>query len=71
MEHAEIRIGEWLVSPALNQISRPGRVVNLEPRLIDLLVFFSRHPEVVLSRDELIAQIWTRTFVTPHVVTPG
>lgn len=69
MEHAEIRIGEWLVSPALNQISRPGRVVNLEPRLIDLLVFFSRHPEVVLSRDELIAQIWTRTFVTPHVVT--
>lgn len=69
MKQAEIRIGEWLISPAVNQISRPGRLINLEPRLIDLLVCFARNPDVVLSRDELIEQVWTRNYVTPHVVT--
>ena len=69
MKQTEIRIGEWLISPAVNQISRPGRLINLEPRLIDLLVCFARNPDVVLSRDELIEQVWTRSYVTPHVVT--
>ncbi len=69
MKQTEIRVGEWLISPMVNQISRPGRLVTLEPRLIDLLIFFSQHPDVVLSRDELIEYVWTRSFVTPHVVT--
>ncbi|HBU5086933.1 transcriptional regulator, partial [Klebsiella pneumoniae] len=47
-----VRVGEWLVTPSVNQISRKGRQLTLEPRLIDLLVFFARHPGEVLSRDE-------------------
>ncbi|NEM28481.1 transcriptional regulator, partial [Escherichia coli] len=34
-----------------------------------LLVFFARHPGEVLSRDELIDNVWTRNVVTSHVVT--
>ena len=34
-----VRVGEWLVTPSVNQISRKGRQLTLEPRLIDLLVF--------------------------------
>lgn len=58
-----------LVTPSVNQISQNGRQVTLEPRLIDLLVFFARHPGEVLSRDELIDHVWTRNVVTSHVVT--
>lgn len=33
------------------------------------LVFFARHSGEVLSRDELIDNVWTRSVVTNHVVT--
>ncbi|TCW15287.1 transcriptional activator of cad operon [Raoultella sp. BIGb0138] len=69
MQQPVVRVGEWLVTPSINQISRKGRQLTLEPRLIDLLVFFARHPDEVLSRDELIDNVWTRNVVTSHVVT--
>lgn len=69
MQQPVVLIGEWLVSPAINQISRQGRQLTLEPRLIDLLVYFAYHPDEVLSRDELIDNVWTRNVVTNHVVT--
>ncbi|KDZ56018.1 transcriptional activator CadC domain protein, partial [Escherichia coli 3-073-06_S1_C2] len=39
MQQPVVRVGEWLVTPSINQISRNGRQLTLEPRLIDLLVF--------------------------------
>ncbi len=69
MQQPVVLIGEWLVTPAVNQISRQGRQLTLEPRLIDLLVYFAHHPDEVLSRDELIDHVWTRNIVTNHVVT--
>ncbi|ORM82138.1 transcriptional regulator CadC [Pantoea deleyi] len=69
MQQPVVRIGEWLVTPSVNQISRHGRQLTLEPRLIDLLVYFAQHPDEVLSRDEMIENIWTRNIVTNHVVT--
>ncbi|MFJ3455380.1 lysine decarboxylation/transport transcriptional activator CadC [Scandinavium goeteborgense] len=69
MQQPVVLIGEWLVTPAVNQISRQGRQLTLEPRLIDLLVYFAHHPDEVLSRDELIDHVWTRNVVTNHVVT--
>lgn len=38
MQQPVVRVGEWLVTPSINQISRNGRQLTLEPRLIDLLV---------------------------------
>lgn len=69
MQQPVVLIGEWLVTPAVNQISRQGRQLTLEPRLVDLLVYFAHHPDEVLSRDELIDHVWTRNVVTSHVVT--
>lgn len=69
MQQSVVRVGEWLITPAVNQISCPGRLLTLEPRLIDLLMYFAHHPGEVLSRDELIDNIWMRNIVTSHVVT--
>ncbi|MEA7520274.1 hypothetical protein ONQ60_26790, partial [Salmonella enterica subsp. enterica serovar Virginia] len=41
MQQPVVRIGEWLVTPSVNQISRQGRQITLEPRLIDLLMYFA------------------------------
>lgn len=69
MQQPVFQVGQWLLTPAINQISRPGHQVTLEPRLIDLLVYFAQYPDVVLSRDELIENVWKRNIVTNHVVT--
>lgn len=69
MQQPVVRVGEWLITPSINQISRAGRHLTLEPRLIDLLMYFAQHPGEVLSRDELIDNIWMRNIVTSHVVT--
>ncbi|TQI81895.1 transcriptional activator of cad operon [Serratia fonticola] len=69
MQEPVFRVGEWLIIPADNTISRNGRQRTLEPRLIDMLKYFAQHPDVVLSRDELIDNIWKRNIVTNHVVT--
>lgn len=44
MQQPVVRIGEWLVTPSVNQISRQGRQITLEPRLIDLLMYFCASP---------------------------
>lgn len=69
MQEPVFRVGEWLITPADNRISRDGRQRTLEPRLIDMLQYFAQHPDMVLSRDELIDNIWKRNIVTNHVVT--
>jgi len=69
MQQSDLLVGQWHVEPSINQISRPGHRLTLEPRLIDLLLYFSQHPDEVLSRDELIDNVWKRNIVTNHVVT--
>ncbi|WP_447722471.1 lysine decarboxylation/transport transcriptional activator CadC [Edwardsiella tarda] len=69
MQEQTFRVGEWLVLAADNKITREGRVLVLEPRLIDMLSYFAHHPDTVLSRDELIDNVWKRNIVTNHVVT--
>ncbi|STG52043.1 DNA-binding transcriptional activator CadC [Escherichia coli] len=69
MQQPVVRVGDGLFTPSINQISRNGRQLTLEPRLIDLLVFFAQHSGEVLSRDELIDNVWKRSIVTNHVVT--
>ena len=69
MQQAVVKVGDWLVTPSVNQIARDGRQLILEPRLIDLLLYFTHHPDVVLSRDELIENVWTRNIVFLPLIT--
>lgn len=62
-------IGEWELSSANNTISRSGHSHVLPPRLIDTLLYFARRPNVVISRDELASNVWTRSFVTDQAIT--
>ncbi len=61
-------LGDWLVEPALNRVSSESDVVQLEPRAMDLLVFFAHNPGEVLSRDTLIDGVWQTRFVGEAVL---
>ena len=55
---AHYQLGNWLVQPELLCVSKGSETHTLEPRVMDLLVYFCEHPGVVLSRDELVDSVW-------------
>jgi len=63
-----IRIGAWRVDPALDEISRDGRNVKLEPRTMRLLVCLAQNAGQVLSVEQLLDQVWKDVVVTPNSV---
>ncbi len=65
----DFRIGEWLVSPALNQISRNGNSTRVEPKAMQVLVYLGEHTGVV-RKEELISAVWPNLFVSDDVL-PG
>ena len=62
-EGVPFHLGEWLVEPALNRLSGAGTTVQLEPRAVDVLVCLARRAGEVVSRQDLIDQVWDTEFV--------
>src|SRR5579885_88945 len=65
----DFRIGEWQVSPALNQIARNASSARVEPKAMRVLVYLAEHPGVV-SKEQLISSVWPDVFVSDDVL-PG
>ena len=62
-------IENWLVEPELNQISRDGSLIKLEPKTMDVLVYLVRHPNTVISREELLDVVWADSFVAENTLS--
>jgi TolB-like protein/DNA-binding winged helix-turn-helix (wHTH) protein/Tfp pilus assembly protein PilF len=63
-----LRIGCWRVDPALDEISRDGTAVKLEPRTMRLLLCLAEHAGEVVSVEQLLDQVWKDVIVTPNSV---
>jgi DNA-binding response OmpR family regulator len=51
-------VGDLAVDPAARTVARGGARVELTRREFDLLEAFARHPRIVLSRPQLLEQVW-------------
>jgi TolB-like protein/DNA-binding winged helix-turn-helix (wHTH) protein len=60
----DFRLGEWLVQPSLNSVSRNGISLHLEPKVMEVLVCLVGHAGETVSKDELLKTVWPDTFVT-------
>lgn len=67
-DNRRLRIGAWRVDPALDEISRDGTSVKLEPRTMRLLVCLAKHAGQVVSVEKLLDEVWTGVVVTPNSV---
>jgi DNA-binding winged helix-turn-helix (wHTH) protein len=67
----EFSLGEWRVLPQLNRIRYgcTSEERQLEPRLIKLLCFLGANEERVLSREELVQELWPRVIVNENSLT--
>ena len=52
------RMGAWRVDPVLNQLTGPEGVVELEPQVMDLLVYLAEAHGAVRSKDEIASALW-------------
>lgn len=65
----DFRVGEWLIEPTLNAVSRNGAGRHLEPKVMAVLVCLAKAQNAVVSKQQLIAEVWKDTFVTDDVLT--
>jgi TolB-like protein/DNA-binding winged helix-turn-helix (wHTH) protein/Tfp pilus assembly protein PilF len=66
--NAVFRLGQWRVDPALDEISRDGQTVKLEPRTMRVLVCLAERPGQVVSVNQLLDVVWKGLVVTPYSV---
>jgi DNA-binding winged helix-turn-helix (wHTH) protein/tetratricopeptide (TPR) repeat protein len=66
---AGFRIGDCLIEPRQNRISRGDTEVRLEPRVMDVLVCLAARAGEVVSRDALNQQVWGNIVVTDQALT--
>ncbi len=64
----EFHVGEWLVEPNLNCITRTNEKVCVEPKVIEVLVYLAEYPGEVLSKEQILQAVWSDTYVGEEVL---
>lgn len=62
-------IADWKVSPGLKRISRGAESKTLEPQLMAVLVFLASRPSEVVTKEELMEEVWKGVIVGENVLT--
>ena len=64
----EFHVGEWLVEPNLNCMTRANEKVCVEPKVIEVLAYLADYPGEVLSKEQIIQAVWPDTYVSDEVL---
>ena len=65
----DFRVEGRLVQTRLNRVvSAGGQVVQVQPKIMDVLVCLAGRPGEVVTREELFSTVWAGTHVTEHVL---
>jgi Tol biopolymer transport system component/DNA-binding winged helix-turn-helix (wHTH) protein len=66
---SDFRIADRVVQPALNRIVTPRGTLQLEPKLMQVLVRLAGSPGTVVTKEQLFRDVWDGAFVTEDVLT--
>ncbi|HTS38094.1 MAG TPA: winged helix-turn-helix domain-containing protein [Candidatus Solibacter sp.] len=64
----DFQVASWLVQPSLNTVSRDGTAVQLEPKVMSVLVCLADTPGQPVSKEKLLKTVWPDTFVGEGVL---
>ena len=65
---ASLTFADLAVDPATREVRRGGRLMPLTAREFALLLHFLRHPQQVLTRDQLLEAVWAGEETDDNVV---
>jgi WD40 repeat protein/DNA-binding winged helix-turn-helix (wHTH) protein len=65
---ARFWLDDWLVEPSLNRISRGGAAVQVERKVMDLLVYLAGRAGEVVDKREIQDAVWQTEFVSYNTV---
>ena len=54
----DFHLGPWLVQPSLDRLSLEGRIVQVRPKVMDLLVDLAGSAGTVISKETLLNEVW-------------
>ena len=60
--HRHLALGDLAIEPARRTATRAGQDLDLTTREFDLLLVLAQHPGQVLSRSQLLEQVWGYTW---------
>jgi len=63
------RFGRCIVDPRSRELRRDGRIVPMEHRAFDMLLYLIEHRDRAISKDELQQAIWPRMILTDSALT--
>ena len=63
-ESSVLRIGDWRVDPEVDELSREGQTVRVEPRTMQLLLYLAAHAGRVVAVKQLLDEVWSNVVVT-------
>jgi Tol biopolymer transport system component/DNA-binding winged helix-turn-helix (wHTH) protein len=69
MVNGTFRVGEFLIEPQLNTISRNGTSTRVEPKVMQVLQCLSDSAGTVVPKEQLMGSVWADTFVSDDVLT--
>lgn len=67
--HAPFRLAEWTVRPGLNRIEGPDGNVQVEPRVMQVLLRLADSSREVCSRQALLDEVWGEAIVGEENLT--
>ncbi len=65
----ELRVGDWLVDSALNEVRRGDEAIRLEPKAIEVLVYLAGKAGDVVGREALLSAVWPGVVVGDDALT--
>src|SRR5882757_10902061 len=68
LQSSVLCVGDFRVDPALDEISRDGATVKLEPRTMRVLLCLAEHAGQVVSVHQLLDAVWKDVVVTSDSV---
>jgi len=63
------RLGEWWVDPTANTLVRGAEEVRLEPKLMDVMRCLARHAGEVVTKRQLIDEVWNTEYIAENSLT--
>ncbi|HSL19500.1 MAG TPA: winged helix-turn-helix domain-containing protein, partial [Methylomirabilota bacterium] len=66
---ARFRLGDRLVEPRLNRLTRDGEAIQIEIKAMDVLLCLVRRAGEVVTRQEIVDAVWATEYISDNTLT--